>query len=361
MSTTTSGLTAEHLLAGPRGRRMLLQFAVESERAASPDSTGPLGSSVFDASYRLAKLNGHAVYRFEWGPGADDSDHIPNVFPDDVTNALGGVRLIAPTAELLRSCLAQSVDAAMYWQEPDGDDLLTAIPSVREALGRVAEWVASSASASWLSTAIDRENQWELHWHDADTHRPQSTHSVLDAWRTETIATETDAHGSAYWWSTPPNGLPVSCGSLPDGAPSGLWFVEDTVGWKKADARRVEVPTSAAIYEIRSADDWATLCRRHPIEVTSQKRHVWQETTGRTGRWAVPDWSRVAKHYDAVHLSYTGYLSAAGVSIPVDDETASLIAGWNPDATYWFTDITHTGDPIAWRCHGYVGEGDWRV
>lgn len=342
---------------------MLLRFAIESERETSPDGGGPLGSSVFDASYRLAKLNGHAVFRFGWGPGANDPDHIPDVFPGDVARALGAVPLIEPGMEVLRSCLAQSVDAAMYWQEPDGDDLLAAIPSVREALGRVAEWVAPSASASWLSTTIDREHQWELLWHDADKHAPHPAPAVLKEWRANTTRREVtaDSECSGAWWSTPPHGLPVSCGSLPDGAPSGLWFVEDAVGWKKADARRVEVPSLVRIYEIHGAEDWARLCRKHPLEVTLQKQHDWHETTGHTGCWVVPDWARVAGHYDAVHLSYVGYLSAAGVPIPVDDETASLIAGWNPDATYWLTDVEETGDPVTWRCHGYPGEGEWRV
>lgn len=56
---------------------MLLQFAVESERETSPDGGGPLGSSIFDASYRLAKLNGHAVARFGGAPGP----MIPTAFP----------------------------------------------------------------------------------------------------------------------------------------------------------------------------------------------------------------------------------------------------------------------------------------
>lgn len=362
MSPTTSRLSAEHLLSGPRGRRLLLQFAIESEREAFPDGGGPLGHSIFEASYRLAKRRGHSITRFGWGPGANDPDHVPDVLPHDVARELQSVLLIEPEETVLRFCLAQSVDAAMYWQEPDGDDLLAAVPSVRDALARVAEWVASSSEASWLSSSIHREKQWLLHWLEDDA-IPKPAQTTLEAWRAETIDREAwaDTEGSAAWWSTPPHGLPKSCGSLPDGAPSGLWFVEDAVGWKEADARRIKIPPSTTIYEIHSPEDWAMLCRAYSCEVTRQKQYDWREATGRTGRWVMPDWARMAEHYDVVHLTYAGYLSAAGVPIPVDDDTASLIAGWNPDATYWLTDVEETGDPVPWRCHGYVGEGDWRV
>ncbi|MFB7853674.1 hypothetical protein ACQGAO_23945 [Rhodococcus sp. 1.20] len=48
----------------------------------------------------------------------------------------------------------------------------------------------------------------------------------------------------------------------------------------------------------------------------------------------------------------TGYLAAAGTAIEVDTETASVIAGWAPDETYWFTDAaTYISEPCAWVLH----------
>lgn len=82
----------------------------------------------------------------------------------------------------------------------------------------------------------------------------------------------------------------------------------------------------------------ADLCARFPLEVTAQKRDDWFRTTGRTGRWDIPDWQRVAAHDAGVHLTVSGYLTAAGTAIPVDSTTASVIAGWNPDETYWLHD-----------------------
>ena len=99
-------------------------------------------------------------------------------------------------------------------------------------------------------------------------------------------------------------------------------------------------PAGARVYEIDGADAWAALCRAYPLEVTEQKRHDWYRTTGRDGRWLLPDWAAVAVDHDAVHLTAAAYLTTAGtaVPVPVDDGVASVIAGWNPDETYWLSD-----------------------
>lgn len=66
----------------------------------------------------------------------------------------------------------------------------------------------------------------------------------------------------------------------------------------------------------------------------------------------MPDWSQVADHYSGVHLSMTGYLSSACMEIPVDKYTSSVIAGWNPDPTYWFSDAISGGaDVVVWKMH----------
>lgn len=131
----------------------------------------------------------------------------------------------------------------------------------------------------------------------------------------------------------------------------------------------------ARIAEIRTPEDWAELCRRYPLDVTAQRRHVWFETTGRKGRWVIPDWSRVAEEFDGVHVGLAGYLQTAGAVIDVgscfpgeghgrlgeeseaiptagdtDDRTASVLAGWHPDTTFWLNDVIDTvTEVVEWR------------
>ena len=87
--------------------------------------------------------------------------------------------------------------------------------------------------------------------------------------------------------------------------------------------------------------------------VSAARRHDWSRVTGWSGAWAIPDWASVAADHDAVHLTVHGYLSTAGRALPValDGRPArTLLGGWNPDATWWLTDVLPPlGRPTDWR------------
>ena len=59
--------------------------------------------------------------------------------------------------------------------------------------------------------------------------------------------------------------------------------------------------------------------------------------------------------FDGVYLSVDGYLSTAGRALPVHvrslgDQVATVLGGWDPDATWWLTDVaTGLGTPVDWR------------
>ena len=63
----------------------------------------------------------------------------------------------------------------------------------------------------------------------------------------------------------------------------------------------------------------------------------------------IPDWSAVARHVDGVHLSVRGYLRTAGRAIAVDEERASVLAGWDPDRTFWFCPTRAGDDLFTWE------------
>lgn len=179
---------------------------------------------------------------------------------------------------------------------------------------------------------------------------------------------------SGEWWSIPPDGLWTSTSCWPNGTPIGIDLVEDDVGLERVRACRVGIPAEARIREIHRPEDWADLCRRYPLDVTAQRRQVWFEATGRRGRWVIPDWSQVAEEFDGVHVSLAGYVRNAGAVVTVgngslvddssslptegntDDETASVMGGWNPDTTYWLNDVvTGVAEVVDWR---YDDEAD---
>jgi hypothetical protein len=344
-------ITPEVLLSGWRGRRLLLELALRSEalRADHDGFETPLAVAAMSASSDLDPNPGQPLVSFL---GLGVPEPMPGTTPESVASLLGAVHLADVDQDLALRALADVVANARYWQEPDGEDTLAAAPGMRTALGRVATHVAGAAAAvSWWSESVVRADQHTVVW-DADAQaRPVGGGGVaerLASWSDAVRKSEREAEkhtpagptasSSGEWWSTPPYDLVHTTRGLGSSGPAGLWLVEDGMGWERAVTRRVAVPTEARVYEIDGPDAWAALCRAHPLDVSAQKRHDWYRTTGRVRRWVIPDWASVAVEHDAVHLTAAAYLAAAGTAIPVDGETCSVIAGWNPDETYWLTD-----------------------
>ncbi len=125
---------------------MVLAYARDAERTLQPE----FRSDLFDHAVSLAAYHlesGREGARVLYGPGADEARQ--NVLTaDDVAHRLSQVPLPEVTAVALRSALADAVDAARYWQDPDGEDILVAAEPVRRELRRVAEHIARSRMRS---------------------------------------------------------------------------------------------------------------------------------------------------------------------------------------------------------------------
>jgi hypothetical protein len=280
---------------------------------------------------------------------------------DQLAAALTALDSTGLTGAKIQLALERSVDTARYWQPPDGEDVLAALPAVREALLPLAEQVLSAPGVRWWAEDRGTE-QWAIDWRPADDPAPlpRDQHRALMTWGQRERAEEEqaardrprDPHApwSGWWWSLPP-GLLRTVGHLP----AGLSLVEDSLGWLEATA--IPVRGVGKTLEIRTPEDWMDLCRRFPLEVTASRRHVWFNTTGRDGRWVIPDWEQVAAEWDAVHLTGLGYLRGAGRALPVDARTATVIAGWDPGSTLWLTSVPREweGPRQAWV---RAGQGD---
>ncbi|MCX2754564.1 MULTISPECIES: hypothetical protein [unclassified Gordonia (in: high G+C Gram-positive bacteria)] len=127
---------------------------------------------------------------------------------------------------------------------------------------------------------------------------------------------------------------------------------EDTSIGEEARVWTVSVGEPARVYEVAAPADWARLVDRYPLEVTASRRWDWYNTTGRHRRWFVPDWQAVAADLDAVHVSVNGYLTSAGIEIPLPErDGATVLAGWGPDVTWWLDpgSIRIDDVPVLWR------------
>ena len=162
---------------------------------------------------------------------------------------------------------------------------------------------------------------------------------------------------SGHWWSSPAvAGLVTTSRPLPGLPAVGLELVEDHTGWRDVACWPLAPAAGVRVCEIRGPDDWLTLAARYPLDVSKSRKHDWWRVTGVADAWIIPDYAAVAADYDAVHLTVTGYLTAAGRALPLGDKLAigetvarTMLAGWNPDETYWLTDVlTSAGTAARW-------------
>jgi hypothetical protein len=277
-----------------------------------------------------------------------------------------GVLAVAREPASFFLALADAVTCAMYWQEPDDRDRRLADPRVAEQLRPVAEAVSSAPAARWWWWPIDPAIQYEVLFDELDGRsppdRPDDGRAALLAWRARTLKDESSAADrpddprapySGSWWSTPAlSGLRRSTRGLTSTGPVGLHLVEDAFGWTSARCWSLQLRSGASIFEIGGPEDWSELVRRYPLAVTKSRRHDWWRATGRDVEWAIPDFHAVASDYDAVRLSVAGYLSTAGRALRAG-EWHTVLAGWNPDETWWLTETPQRVDPaVRWVATG---------
>jgi hypothetical protein len=274
--------------------------------------------------------------------------------------------------------LTEAVDTARYWQQPDETDALLAQPAIRMALGPVAHALADALAAWWGPGFLDRDRQCFVQWTDERKGQPpvpDGAARALTDWKAAALADERQAaerpknpaaNWGGRWWSTPrPSELLTTTRSLPDLGAIGLLLVEDSLGWKQATVWPLVPRPDARVYEVDGPAAWTWLAGQYPMDVSLSKRHDWWRTAGTAGRWLVPDWSAVAADYDGVHLTLRGYLTTAGRALAARPSAGpsgavlerTVLAGWDPDETYWLNDVLRPGaGPSDWRSDG---SGRW--
>lgn len=327
------------LLEGPRGRRLCLEYACRDTRIA--EIVNHYGFHHLE--------DGARVIAFSSGEPAP----IPDPSVGDIAEALATASGTPLDHDAVSRALRASVDVARYWQEPDTLDRLCAHPQIVEALRPLAHDLLAPYERSW-----DRQRtpeQWAVQWRlrEAAGALAPAAATALEKWDADLRAaeerarrdwpTEPTARVSGEWWS-----VPVRMLSTRGSIDAALDLVEDAFGDEAATV--IPVTGHGRTLEVHGAADWAELCRRYPLEVTASHRHDCYRTTGRDGRWLVPDWVRIAREWHAVHLTTLGYLTGATRTIEIDGEYASVIAGWEPDSTIWLTDaVVESGPREQWQ------------
>ena len=144
-------------------------------------------------------------------------------------------------------------------------------------------------------------------------------------------------------------GLPRTRRALDGLGSVGLVLEEDGFGELEARVIPVTARSGIRVFEILTPDDWVALVTRYPLDVSLSRRHDWWRITDLDGAWFIPDWQAAAEDFDVVHLSVTGYLRIAGRALAAGS-ARTVLAGWNPDESFWLTDALETGSaPTDWR------------
>lgn len=360
-------MTPDLLLAGPRGRRLCLELVQPPADGFTADDN-ELRHALFYAAHHADPGAGTSRVVFGWGV----PDPLPEPSSADVARLIEDRPLPEPGAEQVWRALGATVDSARYWQEPDGEDGLAATPEVTGALPQVARVVTTSAHTVWWTAPLRRTDQWAVTFLEPEDRGPDPWAGLpagrqLARWTERERALEEEFRReqpgdarepiSAHWWSVPVAGLVSTTSRIPGRGPVGLRMVEDELGWDRATVRRVEVPADARVYEVDGPEAWTELCRRHPLDVSASRRYDWFRATGEDLPWVIPDWQRVAEDVDAVHLTVAGYLTTAGRALPLGDGRSTVLAGWDPDATLWLTDLPGAGG--AEETWVRDEDGDW--
>jgi hypothetical protein len=128
---------------------------------------------------------------------------------------------------------------------------------------------------------------------------------------------------------------------------------------------RLPVNGHPSVYELHRPQDWVALVTAHPaearrphggwelpgpnqsiersglLELPHQKAAV-----GRLSRHVLPDWSQVAESFDAVHLSWAGFITTEGCVVATDDDEYTMLRYWGSERTHWLHDCLGEPEPL---------------
>lgn len=256
------------------------------------------------------------------------------------------------TDDILTDNVRVSVDNARYWQPPDEEERVFQYLQVRAALLPIAQVVAASPATAWWTQEFTGDDQiWVGRGRTWDTLPERPKHlgadpTRLEQWRRHVEEEELSPEPfSGQWWSVPTGGSTAT--SRAHRGATGLWWEEDTFGYQCAELINVTVGPDARVFTISGESSWAELCRDYPLDVTADKQYDWQAVTGLRRPWVMPDWSRMIRDFDAVHLTVAGYLGTAGRAIRIGERSVSVLAGWAPGETYWLNNEAELGSTIT--------------
>jgi hypothetical protein len=126
---------------------------------------------------------------------------------------------------------------------------------------------------------------------------------------------------------------------------AGLWTVTDPpvethdelVGawelWQPIGRWHLPVNDDVRVFEVHRPDDWVAVVSAFPAAVDETSEHV------------LPDWAAVALSFDAIHLSWAGFITTEGTATAMGAGLFTMLRYWGSERTHWLRDCF--GEPTA--------------
>jgi hypothetical protein len=277
-----------------------------------------------------------------------------------------------------------------YWEAPPDSNPAAVVRAVarveRMTLGELLDvcLAASQAAGPWNPNAVVYLARSYGH---AEDRRPIAD-AIADCFG-ELLSGPFDLRAQQWWWSS--SGDEVAGRPYPDSkfenvygngefTWAGEWTVTDppvevhqglVSGWDFGDGAAarwaVEVDAAARVYRVDRPEDWVALVERFP-KVATEEHSGWElpgvnsrrdpdrenlESLSRgsarrsnVDSHVLPDWRGVATHYDGVHLSWAGFLTAEGYISDLPGGGVTMLRYWSSERTHWLNDVFGERTPL---------------
>ena len=284
-----------------------------------------------------ARADGRAQAQHLRGVELTEASPLAVAFADRVSRLAGSdaVRFVekASSAELV--VLGVSTAGSLSPYNPRRDVDIAALRQQWDVLGDIVHTLARAGEPFGWDGPLDVEAQT---WIDLHPHWPFEPDRLPRHF--ERFPRSLTKPRSAMWTST----------AMPDLA--SVWLTDAPYDWSTpADGTpvwRLRIRPRPRVFEITTVDDWVTLCEAFGEDSTEFYRsHLEPHAL----RWAppfiTPDWNTVRSAFDAVHLTFAGFLAAHDEVVPVGKGT-TVLAGWGSECTLWLNWVFDGADRIEW-------------
>lgn len=138
---------------------------------------------------------------------------------------------------------------------------------------------------------------------------------------------------------------------------------------------RLPVDERARVYEVHRPEDWVALVEAHPKRAT--RPHEGWELPGpnqhddvgalvelanqraasvRVSEHVLPDWASVAESFDAVRVSWAGFITTEGYVSEMRSSVYTMLRYWGSERTLWLSDVFGDPEPLeAPHLSGRIG------